>query len=166
VRTRCPRVGTGVPRVTVPPASFRDVEPADGVAGSGGDARVRRTVAALDATLADLGFAVSPGAFDGSRGGGLRGGTLRVTDAGRLVVDGVVVVPGVRVTGRERRGGVLRLVVTGADAARGRVAISGRGRLSGRLGGVRVSAALSNRPPRPFGLFSATASSTPVAARP
>ena len=166
VRTRCPRVGTGVPRVTVPPASFRDVEPADGVTGSGGDVRVRRTVAALDATLADLGFAVSPGAFDASRGGGLRGGTLRVTDAGRLVADGVVVVPGVRVTGRERRGGVLRLVVTGADAARGRVAISGRGRLSGRLGGVRVSAALSNRPPRPFGLFSATASSTPVAARP
>jgi hypothetical protein len=93
-------------------------------------------------------------------------GTLRVTDAGRLVADGVVVVPGVRVTGRERRGGVLRLVVTGADAARGRVAISERGRLSGRLGGVRVTAALSNRPPRPFGLFSAAASSTPVAARP
>ena len=44
--------------MTVPPASFR-VEPADGVTGSGGDVRVRRTVGAVDATLADLGFAVS-----------------------------------------------------------------------------------------------------------
>ena len=55
-----------------------------GVTGSGGDPGVRRTVAALDATLADLGFAVSPGAFGGERGGGLRGGTLRLDVRGRL----------------------------------------------------------------------------------
>jgi pimeloyl-ACP methyl ester carboxylesterase len=174
VRARCPRVETGVPRVTVPPASFRAVEPADGVSGSGGDLGVRRTVAALDATLADLGFAVSPGAFGGERGGGLRGGTLRLDGRGRLVVAGLVVVPGVRVAGRELRGGALRLGVTGANAVRGRVAISPRGRLTGRLGGRRVRATLENGPPRPFGLFSAgttravasVAVSTPVAARP
>ena len=114
--------------VTVPPASFRAVEPADGVTGSGGDVRVRRTVAALDATLADLGFAVSPGAFGGERGGGLRGGTLRLDGRGRLVVAGVVVVPGVRVTGRSGAAARCACGSRGANAARGRVAISARGR--------------------------------------
>ena len=174
VRARCPRVGTDVPRVTVPPASFRAVEPADGVTGSGGDLGVRRTVAALDATLADLGFAVSPGAFGGERGGGLRGGTHAARRPGPARRSRLVVVPGVRVTGRERRGGALRLGVTGATAARGRVAISARGRLTGRLGGRPVRATLENGPPQPFGLFSAGATravasvavSTPVAARP
>ena len=174
VRARCRRVATDVPAVTVPPASFRAVEPAADVRGSGGDVRVRRTVAALDATLADLGFAVSPGAFGGGPGGGLRGGTLRFDGAGRLVVAALAVVPGVRVTGAEGRDGTLRLRVEGSSAARGEVAISERGRLAGRLGGRDVRAVLANRPPRPFGLFGAGASgavasvsvSTPVVARP
>ena len=124
VRARCPRVETGVPAVTVPPASFRAVEPARGVTGSGGDLGVRRTVAAIDATLADLAFSVSPGAFGGERGGGLRGGWARLNGAGRLIASDVVVVPGVRVTGRERRGGALQLRVAGSAAARGRVEVS------------------------------------------
>jgi hypothetical protein len=174
VRTRCPRVPTDVPAVTVPPTSFAAVEPAGGVAGSGGDARVRRTVAALDATLADLAFAVSPGGFAGGPGGGLRGGTLRLDDAGRLDVDTVQVVPGVRVTGEERRGGTLHWRVTGSSAARGRVEIARDGSLRGRLGGRRVRAQLVSRPPRPAGLFAAGAEeagasvavTTPAVARP
>ena len=61
VRARCPRVATDVPAVTVPPTSFGAVAPARGVAGSGGDVRVRRTVGALDATLADLALRGLPG---------------------------------------------------------------------------------------------------------
>ncbi|HYI18287.1 MAG TPA: alpha/beta hydrolase, partial [Solirubrobacteraceae bacterium] len=174
VRARCPRVDTDVPAVTVPPTSFRALDPAAGVSGSGGDVRVRRTVAALDATLADLVFAVSPGGFAGGPGGGLRGGALRLTNAGRLVVGAMQVVPGVRVTGDERRDGTLRWRVTGSSAARGRVEIARDGRLRGRLGGRSVRARLANRPPRPAGLFAAGAEetvasvavTTPVVARP
>ncbi len=124
VRTRCPRVSTDVPAVGVPPTSFGALEPSAGVRGSGGDVRVRRTVAALDATLADLAFAISPGGFAGGNGGGLRGGTLRLDNAGRLDVDGVVVVPGVAVTGEERRGGTAGVardgLVRGAGPGRDR----------------------------------------------
>ena len=161
--------------MTVPPASFRAVAPADGVTGSGGDVGVRRTVAALDATLADLGFAVSPGAFGGERGGGLRGGTLRLDGRGRLVVAGVVVVPGVRVTGQERRGGALRLRRDGRERPPGAGSRSPRGAAwRGGSAGAGCARRLENGPPRPFGLFSAgttravasVAVSTPVAARP
>jgi hypothetical protein len=99
---------------------------------------------------------------------------VRLDRAGRLVAEDLAVVPGVRVTGAEGSDGALRLRVSGASATRGRVVISGRGRLSGRLGGRTVRATLANRPPRPVWLFSAGAAeavasvsvSTPVAARP
>jgi hypothetical protein len=57
-------------------------------------------------------------------------------------------VPGVAVSGRELRSGALRLRVRGRAAAHGRVEVSRRGRLTGRLGGRRVRAQLANRPPR------------------
>ena len=59
--------------------------------------------------------------------------------------------PGVRISGREDRAGTLELRVAGPSAARGRVRVTGRGRLSGRLGGRRVRARLANRPPHPLG---------------
>jgi pimeloyl-ACP methyl ester carboxylesterase len=141
VRTRCPRVPTGVPVTTVPPTDFGALAPAAGLSG-----RVGRTVSALDATLDDLDYALSP-AFDlGDAGGGLRGGSYRL--GRRLRLQRLVVVPGVAVSGRELRSGALRLRVRGSAAAHGRVEISRRGRLTGRLGGRRVRARLANRPPR------------------
>ena len=104
-----------------------------------------RTVAAVDATLDDVALGLSP-AFDlamGTRGLGLRGGRFNVRQ-GRLRLTGVVVVPGVRVSGAEGRDGVLRLRVGGRSATPGRVTVSRRGVLRGRLGGRAVRARLAS----------------------
>jgi pimeloyl-ACP methyl ester carboxylesterase len=162
VRARCPRVQTGVPVTGVPPTSFGALAPAAGVTGRAG-----RTVSAIDATLDFLDFALSPAIDFRGRGGGLRGGTYR--QLRRLWLDDVVVVPGVRVSGREQRGGALRLRVRGSAAARGTVMVSRRGTLTGRLGGRRVRARLANRPPSPLAFGAATARTatlTPPPARP
>jgi pimeloyl-ACP methyl ester carboxylesterase len=138
VRPRCPRVATEVPPTDVPPVSFAALAPAAGL-----DGQVGRTVSAVDATLDWLDFALSPALDGGGSGGGLRGG--RFSHRGRLKLRGVVVVPGVRVSGAEARSGTLRLHVRGSAAARGRVRVTRRGRLSGRLGGRRVEAQLAPR---------------------
>jgi hypothetical protein len=127
---------------------------------------VGRTAGAIDATMDFLALALSPAVdFDG-RGGGLRGGRYAVRR--RLTLDDVVVVPGVRVSGRERRGGALRLRVRGSSAARGTVVVTRRGRLTGRLGGRRVRARLANGAPRPFafGVAATAATVSPPPARP
>jgi pimeloyl-ACP methyl ester carboxylesterase len=140
VRARCPRVGTGVPATAVPPTELSQLAPAAGLSG-----RVGRTVSAVDATLDFLDFELSPALDSGGAGGGLRGGIYRV--GRRLRLDGIVVVPGVTLTGREQRSGSLRLRIGGREAAHGRVEVSGRGRLKGRLGGRRVRARLANGVP-------------------
>jgi pimeloyl-ACP methyl ester carboxylesterase len=161
VRARCPRAPTDVPATGVPPVSFETLAPANGLKG-----RVGRTVSAIDATLDFLDFALSPALTTGPGGGGLRGGSYRY--GRRLSMNGVVVVPGVRVSGSERESGKLALRVAGGAAAGGTVRVSTGGRLSGRLGRRRVSAQLANSPPQPFG-FAARATASllaPAAARP
>jgi pimeloyl-ACP methyl ester carboxylesterase len=150
VRSRCGRVPTDVPPTAVPPVSFAGLAPAAGLRG-----RMGRTVAAVDATLDFLDFALSPALDGDTSGGGLRGGSFSY--GRRLGLHGVVVVPGVRVSGAETRAGALALRVRGAAAARGRVRVTRRGRLAGRLGGRRVTARLANRPPQPFGFTAAVA---------
>jgi pimeloyl-ACP methyl ester carboxylesterase len=158
VRERCPGLPTDVPATGIPPAAFAALAPVPGLG-----MRAGRTVSALDATLDWLGLALSP-AFDfRSAGGGLRGGSYRFRD--RLSLDGLVVVPGVRVSGRERRGGTLVLRVTGARAAHGRVRVSRAGRVRGRLGGRAVRARIANGTPQPATLFAAPAQA-PVAPLP
>lgn len=160
VRSRCPRVPTDVPATGVPPTSFATLAPAAGLQG-----RIGRTVTAVDATLDFLDFALSPALNVGPEGGGLRGGSYRYGE--RLSLRGVVVVPGVRISGSERSSGVLALRVAGGDAAGGTLRITPRGRLSGRLSGRPVSAQLANRPPQPLGFSaSAAAALSPPAARP
>jgi hypothetical protein len=154
-------VPTGVPATGVPPVSFAALAPAAGLEGD-----VGRTVSAVDATLDFLDFSLSP-AFEGeSAGGGLRGGSYR--SGGRLVLRGVIVVPGVRISGSALASGALTLRVAGRAAARGAVRVTAGGRLSGRLGGRRVSAQLANRPPRSLGFTSAAAKAAlpPAPARP
>ena len=121
---RCPRVPTGVPPVEVPPVRFAAMRTRPGL-----PARAGRTIDAVRATLVDVAAAAALAV----PGGGLRGG--RYTVAGtRLVLEDVVVVPGVRVTGRI---GITTadLRITGAAAARGRLRLDERGRLTGHLGG-------------------------------
>lgn len=143
VRARCRRVPTGVPATAVPPTSPAQLAPAAGL-----DGRVGRTVSAVDATLDFLDFTLSPALDLDGRGGGLRGGTYR--EGRRLKLHRFVVVPGVRISGRAVGSGALRLRIGGVAASHGRVTVSRRGRLRGRLGGRRVRAVLANRPPRPL----------------
>ncbi|HKH17121.1 MAG TPA: alpha/beta fold hydrolase [Solirubrobacteraceae bacterium] len=159
VRERCARVPTGVPPTGVPPASFAALPPAAGLAGRAG-----RTVSAIDATLDFLDFAMSPALGLAPRGGGLRGGAFSLRP--RLSLRGFVVVPGVRVSGWERRDGTLMLRVRGASAAPGSVRVARSGSLRGRLGGRRVAARLANRPPRPLGLSARVAVASPAPALP
>ena len=126
---------TDVPATGVPPTSLAALAPAAGLAG-----RVGRTVSAVDATLDFLDFALSP-AID-----------FRVAAAGcaaaatgstrRLALRGVVVVPGVRVSGRELRSGTLRLRVAAARRRAGACEVTRRGRLTGparRAAGSRAA---------------------------
>ncbi len=139
----CKRVPTLVPATGVPPRSLRQLAPAAGVPGVRG-----RTVSALDVTLDDLTFALSPALGSPLAGSGLRGGTFRLR-RGAIVLDGVRTVPGVRVSGRLPRRGSASLRISGPSAAAGRVRISSGGVVRGRLGGRAVRARLKAGPPRP-----------------
>jgi pimeloyl-ACP methyl ester carboxylesterase len=128
VAGRCQRVPTGVPPAVVPPVRFTALRPVDGL-----PPRVGRTVRALGATLVDVGVIASIAA----QGGGLRGGRFSLMGRG-LVLDRVVVVPGVRVSGSIRASGTALLRIAGTAAAPGRIRIGSRGRLTGRLGDVEL----------------------------
>jgi hypothetical protein len=114
-----------------------------GVPGSRG-----RTLAALDATLDDLTFALSPALGSPLAGAGLRGGGFRLRRRS-IALEGLQVVPGVRVSGLLPRHGSARLRISGGHAARGRVRISATGVVRGRLGGRKVRGRLRAGPPRP-----------------
>jgi hypothetical protein len=129
VAATCPRVGTGVPDVPIPPRHFAGLHAIRGL-----PARVGRTAEAIRLTVDDLVFALSP-AFLNYSGGGLRGGSFAVL-RDRVAIRGYSAIDGVRLTGSARKR-VLHLRVTGPAAAAGRVAVSG-GTLRGRLGGRRV----------------------------
>ncbi len=139
----CARVPTEVPATGVPPTSVGRLAPVAGVPGRAG-----RTLAALDVTLDDLTFALSPALGSPLAGAGLRGGSFRLR-RGAIVLDGLQVVPGVRVSGRLPRRGSAHLRIAGGHAARGRVRISPAGAVRGRLGGRSVRGRLRAGPPRP-----------------
>jgi pimeloyl-ACP methyl ester carboxylesterase len=139
----CPRVPTQVPATGVPPTALRQLAPAAGMRGRAG-----RTVAALDVTLDDVTFALSPALGSPLAGAGLRGGSFG-SRRRSIVLDGLQVVPGVRVSGVLPLRGSARLRIAGAHAARGRVRISGSGGVRGRLGGRSVRGQLRAGPPRP-----------------
>jgi hypothetical protein len=132
-----------VPATGVPPRSLGALAPAAGAKGARG-----RTVAALDVTLDDLTFALSPALGSPLAGPGLRGGTFRLRH-GAIVLRGLRVVPGVRVSGVLPRRGSASVRISGGPAADGRVRISPGGVVRGRLGGKRVTARLKAGPPRP-----------------
>ncbi len=144
VNVGCPAVPTEVPATAVPPTSLDQLSAPPGLGG-----RVGRTVAALDVTLDDLTFALSPALGSPLAGAGLRGGGFRLRRRS-IALAGLQVVPGVRVSGLLPQHGSARLRISGAHAARGRVRISGSGVVRGRLGGRRVRGRLRAGPPRPL----------------
>jgi pimeloyl-ACP methyl ester carboxylesterase len=135
VAGRCPRVATGVPPAEVPPVRFGALRPVRGL-----PARVGRTVRALRATLVDVIVAMTLAV----PGGGLRGGSYTLAGRG-LVLDRVVVVPGVRVSGRIPESGPIFLRISGSAAAPSLLRLGNRGRVTGRLGGRRVDVPLGGR---------------------
>jgi pimeloyl-ACP methyl ester carboxylesterase len=143
VGDRCPRVPTGVPATGVPPSAVGQLTPAAGVRGL----RRARTVSAVGATLDDLALSLSAAYDFPSRGSGLRGGRFGERND-RLWLDGLVVVPGVRVSGRDTRAGV-QLRIGGPAAAHGRLTVQRGGLVTGRLGGGRVRARLGQLPAQP-----------------
>jgi pimeloyl-ACP methyl ester carboxylesterase len=133
VPSRCRRVDTGVPAIGPAPVEFDSLRPYGRLTG-----KVGRTVRALDATFDDLRLVLSPAVL-ASAGGGLRGGSWEIGGR-RLVLRDFQTVNGVTITGSgTARSVVVR--VAGAFAARGTVTFRPRtGRLTGRLGGRRISA--------------------------
>jgi pimeloyl-ACP methyl ester carboxylesterase len=129
----CKRIATGVPAVTSTPASFAGLR---GVSGL--PARTGKTLRALAVTLDDLRIVLSPAALATS-GGGLRGGAWAI-ERGNLRLDGYEAVRGVRVSGGGNKR--IRMVVSGSEAARGTVTLRSGGRITGELGGRRVSVRL------------------------
>lgn len=143
---RCPRIDRTLPLAPAFPSRLRDVRPAPGTSGTSG-----RTVAAASLTVDDAlrtavettptaTITIGPAPAEP----GLRGGRLVMGDSG-LLLEGVVVVAGVRVSGRllERGGESGRLRITGPDAAAGVLRVDKVGNVSGRLGGRRVRSRLT-----------------------
>ena len=139
----CKRVPTLVPATGVPPRSLGQLAPVVGVPGVRG-----RTLAALDVTLDDLTFALSPALASPLAGSGLRGGTFHLR-RGAIELRRLRTVPGVQVSGRLPRRGSARLRISGTTAAAGRVRIAADGTVRGRLAGRAVRARLKAGPPRP-----------------
>ena len=135
-----------------PPTRVSRLEAYRGVRGKTG-----RTVEALRQTVNDaqrqvLGEALALGRVP-SGAGGLRAGFVRVSAAG-LRLRNYEYVPGVRVSGSLPRRGTAVLRVTGSQASRGTVRVTQSLRVTGRLGGRRVSTRFGQaaaRTARPYG---------------
>ena len=130
----CPRVRTGVPAADPAPAAFASLRGYPGL-----PLKVGRTVRAIGATVGDVLLALSSGSIE-TAGGGLRGGTWEIGE-GQLHLRDYEAVRGVEVSGTARR--TYRLRITGSKAARGEVTLRSSGRLTGRLGGHRISLRLA-----------------------
>jgi pimeloyl-ACP methyl ester carboxylesterase len=129
-KSPCKRIPTGIPAVLGAPKSFDSLRVSRGF-----PRKIGRTVSALGATLDDLRLVLSPAALSTS-GGGLRGGSWSISGSG-LVLKRYTAVDGVTVTGSGNT--AIRLRVAGAKAARGTVVLRSGGRLTGTLGGRKVS---------------------------
>lgn len=162
VPARCPRVRRAFPPEPPPPRRLARVPRLRGTSGIRG-----RTLAAVKLTLHDVvedsitELIFDPRDPDIARGGGLRAGRYRIDSENMLELHGVEFVPGVSLTGRlehfltRRQSGRLR--IGGRAAPHGLLRVR-RQRVSGRLGGRRVSGelnapsavvALATRRPRP-----------------
>ena len=118
-----------------------------------GRTRTARTLEALRATVRDVarqftGDAVAAGRAPppGARVAGLRSG-VAVWRASGVRLAAVQYVPGVVVSGflPHAEGASAAFTIAGAAAARGRVTIASGGRVTGRLGGRRVSTSFASR---------------------
>ncbi|WP_205698996.1 alpha/beta fold hydrolase [Conexibacter sp. SYSU D00693] len=125
-----------------PPASLDVVRAARGLRG-----KVGRTVSALQATIVDANRQVIGASLALDRRpsavGGLRAGRALVSSAG-IDLRGYQYVRNVSITGRLRQDGSGTFRVRGSAAARGSITITSAGRVSGTLGGRRISGSFAS----------------------
>jgi pimeloyl-ACP methyl ester carboxylesterase len=124
--------------------------------GTGGTGKVGRTVTAAMRTAVDMrrqviGDLLEVGQLP-ARVGGLRGGHAAITPGGRILLEKVVYVPGVEVSGDVPLdvGATQSLRVGGPKAARGSLTITPSS-ITGRLGGRRVNLVARSAGLRAFG---------------
>lgn len=136
----CPAIANPFSPTSRPPTRLSRVS---------GRTKAARTVNALLATLTDVrrqfigdALAAGTGIRVGSRTGGLRAGFAEATRTG-FRFRRVSYVPDVRVTGFLSDRGTSSFTISGSAAARGRVRITASGRISGTLGGKRISGSAS-----------------------
>ncbi|WP_028065064.1 alpha/beta hydrolase [Solirubrobacter soli] len=134
-KSPCKRIPTGIPAVLGAPKSFESLRVSGGL-----PRKIGRTVSALGATLDDLRLVISPAALATS-GGGLRGGYWTIS-GDRLVLRNYKAVDGVTLTGSGNNS--IRLRIGGTKAAHGTVTLRSGGRLSGTLGGRKISLRLGS----------------------
>ena len=144
----CRRGRLAFPAIVPPPSSLGELSPARGVPGRRG-----RAVRAVEVTLFDvaqdaLGALLTSGSLR-LHGGGLRAGRWSIDFDERrtaLVLRGVEVVPGVRVTGVVRGFGrrrqSARLALSGPATPDGTLLLTGR-RVRGKLGGAKVNGTIA-----------------------
>ena len=146
VPERCRRRGQAlIPPLPPAPLSLGQLRPAPGASGTRGRAISAVELTLLDVTLEFLSAGLTAAGLD-LRGGGLRGGRWSLNQGARrptLRLRQVEYLPGVRVSGAVLNFGGrterARLRIEGPGAPNGVLAIE-RGRITGRLGGRRVSA--------------------------
>lgn len=151
-----------------PPVSLNQVRPVKRYPGM-----VGRTVRAAVETLVDgydrvTAESISSGTLPKAVGG-LRGGAVRVRTENILRFRGYVFVPGVTVSGTFVLNGTTRITISGKRAAHGTLAITQTGKVTGRVGGRRISlvpasgAAVRTKPERSFAAALKQARSAAVA---
>lgn len=145
VAHRCSGIARPLPLAPAVPSSVSAVRPLPGTSGRSG-----RTLAAVALTLDDVLRSELESIPEGSitfgnppDGGGLRAGNYVIGNRG-TAVNGIVFVPGVRVSGHFMEGGSASgsVFVDGGGAAQGTLRIGPGGFATGRLDGRRVRAQL------------------------
>lgn len=132
----CPNKGELLPPSPVPPRSLGSLPRVRGFSARNG-----RTLLAVRLTLADLfEHAVDGLVFSGSFEpiGGLRGGYFNLTSTA-LRMHSYSWVPGVALSGKVPLQGTATIRIGGRAASHGTLRITERGRVTGRLGGHKIS---------------------------
>ena len=127
------------------PTNADKLTPSKGTSGKRG-----RTVKAVDLTIHDM---IDDLDLFYAERGGLRGGHWNFDDDGRIVLRGVVFIPGVKISGRLNAfdyNGTLR--VSGSKASRGTITIGRKGLMTGMLDGRSIRSRIKlPKPPEGLG---------------
>jgi len=121
-----------------PPLRLGRVAPYPGVRGKVGRTVEATRLSVVDANRQIIGEVLAGNAGNPRRAGGLRGGYVTAPNLSSQRLRNYEYVPGVRISGTVRSNATSRLTIRGPSAARGRLAVTRSGSVSGTLDGRRV----------------------------